>query len=250
MKYPTEFKAYKESGKDIHILTAYDACFAKLLADAGIDALLVGDSLANVVAGLDNTSQVTLDQIIYHSQLVKRGAPNTMVITDMPFLSYHCGPEDACKNAGKIIQQSNVQAVKCEVLPALLPTLKSIVDIGIPVMAHIGLTPQYVNQLGGFKKQGLATEISKALLELAQACEAIGCFAMVLECIDENCAKNISKTLTIPTIGIGSGKHCDGQVLVSQDLLGLSKAPKSFGIPDFKGEALVKKAVNAFKTGF
>lgn len=250
MKYPTQFRHFKENKKPIHILTAYDACFAKLLVDAGIDALLVGDSLANVVAGLENTSQVTLEQIIYHSQLVKRGAPHTMVITDMPFLSYHSGPEDACKNAGKIIQQSNVQAVKCEVLPALLPSLKSIIDIGIPVMAHIGLTPQYVNQLGGFKKQGSAAEMSAALIKLAQACEDIGCFAIVLECVDESCATKISKTLSIPTIGIGSGPNCDGQVLVTQDLLGLSKAPDSFGIPDFQGKVLLENAVKAFKKGF
>jgi len=245
--YPPDFIRYKKQKKPIFMLTAYDACMASLITNAGIDAILVGDSLGNVIAGLDSSIPVSLEQQLYHTTLVSRGAKQTCVVTDMPFLSYHCGKDDAIKQAGRLIKEGGAKAVKCELLPALMPTIKHLIDCGIPVMGHLGLTPQYHSQLGGFKKQGVTKQQQQYTLDLALEAQKIGCFSLVLESLDENLAKEITTQCTIPTIGIGAGKHCDGSVLVSYDLFGFTKGPSSFNIPVHDGVGFIKTCVNSFK---
>jgi len=204
------------------MLTAYDATMASIIDQCDIDMILVGDSLGNVVAGHKNTLPVTMDNMVYHTQMVTRGVENAMVIADMPFLS------DSVQDAGRLIKEGGAQAVKMEVIPAKLDAVKAIVDNGIPVMAHIGFVPQYVYQLGGYKVQGKTAASAKELLELAKKLEKIGCMAVLLELVPHELAQKITKAITIPTIGIGAGPHCTGQVLVTHDLLGftLKKVPK------------------------
>ena len=194
---------------------------ATLVDASGIDAILVGDSLGNVVLGYESTVPVTMDDIVHHLRAVTRGTKRAMVVGDMPFLSYHISREESVRNAGRLMQEGLAQAVKLEGGSEVAETVRAITNAGIPVMGHLGLTPQSVHQLGGFKVQGKGEEAARKLLSDAKSLEEAGVFAIVLECIPQQLAKLITESLSVPTIGIGAGVHCDGQVLVIQDLLGM-----------------------------
>lgn len=215
------FLKAKKNDQKISMLTAYDYSTAKLLDEAGVDSLLVGDSLGMVMLGYENTLQVTMEDMVHHCRAVSRGAERAMIIGDMPFLSYHISAEKSVRNAGRLVQQGHVQAVKLEGGSNILDNVKAIVKAQIPVMGHLGLTPQSVNMFGGFKVQGREEEQAKKIAEEALRLQDAGVFALVLECVPEQLAKIISGQLDIPTIGIGAGKYCDGQVLVMQDMLGM-----------------------------
>jgi len=212
----------KEKGERIVALTCYDALFARLLDASGIDILLVGDSLNQVLAGAASTLSATLEQMIYHTTIVRRGAERAMVICDMPFLTYQITPEDALRNCGRVMKETGCQAVKIEGGQPLAPTVRRLVDVGIPVMGHLGLTPQSVHALGGYRVQGRDDATAERLKADARALEDAGAFAVVLELVPAALASQITKALTIPTIGIGAGPACDGQVLVLHDMLGLN----------------------------
>lgn len=211
---------YKNKGKrKISILTAYDYSTAKLIDKCGIDALLVGDSLGMVCLGYKDTLSVTVDDMIHHAKAVVRGTEDAMVIVDMPFMSYEISVEDALRNGGRIIKESGADALKLEGGKDIIPQVEALVKSKIPVMGHLGLTPQSVNIFGGYKVQGKSEEDAKKLIEDAMALEKAGVFSIVLECVPAALAKIVSEKLSIPTIGIGAGKDCDGQVLVWQDLV-------------------------------
>ncbi len=220
--------ARKKSEKKITALTAYDYSFAKLLDSTSIDILLVGDSLGMVSQGHENTLSVTLDDVIYHTQAVKRGAQRALVVADMPFMSYQVSVEQAVTNAGRLIQQGGAAAIKLEGGARVANQVQSIVQAGIPVMGHVGLTPQSVHQFGGYKVQGKSFLDSKQIKQDAKALQKAGIFSLVLEGMPEELATEITHDLEIPTIGIGAGSNCDGQILVTHDLLGLNPdfAPK------------------------
>ncbi|TEB08370.1 3-methyl-2-oxobutanoate hydroxymethyltransferase [Pelotomaculum schinkii] len=214
-------KQMKAEGKPITMLTAYDYSMAKIVDDAGIDMILVGDSLGNVVLGYDSSLPVTMDDMIHHAKAVCRGISRTMVVTDMPFLSYQVSKEDAVRNAGRIMKETESQAVKLEGGKEIAEAVRAIVNAGIPVCGHLGLTPQSINQLGGFKVQGKDIAAARKMIDDALAIEEAGAFCLVLECVPTPLAKLITEKLQIPTIGIGAGPYCDGQVLVIYDVLGL-----------------------------
>jgi 3-methyl-2-oxobutanoate hydroxymethyltransferase len=218
--------ALKQSGKKISMLTAYDFTFAKIIDEAGIDIILVGDSLSNVYQGNETTLPVTLDEMIYHAKAVVKGSKNAFVVVDMPFGSYQVNDELALENAINIIKETNASAVKIEGGQEILMQVKKITTAGIPVMGHLGLTPQSIHQLGSFELQATHQNAQEKILNDAMALEKAGCFAIVLEKIPSSIAKEISTTLTIPVIGIGAGSNCDGQVLVINDLLGLDPSFK------------------------
>jgi 3-methyl-2-oxobutanoate hydroxymethyltransferase len=211
----------KRRGEPIVMLTAYDATMAGLLDRAGIDILLVGDSLGHVVLGLDTTIPVTLDAIIHHTRAVARGAKRALVIADMPFLSYQVNTEQAMRNAARIFQDGNAAAVKLEGGRPVADTVHKLTAAGLPVMGHLGLTPQHVHRLGGMRQQARDEEAVRELMLDASALENAGAFAVVLESIPDDVAACVTSRLSVPTIGIGAGPHCDGQVLVSYDVLGL-----------------------------
>ena len=213
-----EKKARKEK---ITMLTAYDYSTAMMVDQAGIDVILVGDSLGNVVLGYETTLPVTMDDMIHHTRAVARGTKNSLLVGDMPFLSYHVSIQEAVRNAGRFIQEGGAQAVKLEGGEERVDTIKAVLDAQIPVMGHIGLTPQSVHQFGGFKVQGRDVETARKLLRDAKALEAAGVFAIVLECVPAALAERITAEVSVPTIGIGAGPGCDGQVLVINDMLGL-----------------------------
>jgi 3-methyl-2-oxobutanoate hydroxymethyltransferase len=211
----------KQRGELITCLTAYDYSFARILDQAGVEILLVGDSLGCVVQGNHNTLAVTMDEMVYHTRLVVRGRQRALVIGDMPFLSYQVSKEQALQNAGRFLQEAGAEAVKLEGGVAVRETIEGIVKAGIPVMGHIGLTPQSVHQFGGYKIQGRERNRREIVLRDAQAVQDAGAFAVVLEGMPLDLAEEITGRLAIPTIGIGAGAHCDGQVLVLHDMLGL-----------------------------
>lgn len=215
------FQEAKENNRKISMLTAYDYSMAKIVDAAGIDSVLIGDSLGMVFQGHESTLPVTVDEIIYHTKTVVRGVKNALIVADMPFLSYHISKEEAVRNAGRMIKEGGAEAVKIEGGALFTETIKAIVDAQIPVMGHIGLTPQSVNAFGGFKVQGRDEQSAKRLLEDARLLEKAGVFAITLECIPDKLAQLITKSVSIPTIGIGAGKDCDGQVLVINDMLGM-----------------------------
>lgn len=215
------FQEAKDNNRKISMLTAYDYSMAKIVDAAGIDSVLVGDSLGMVFQGNESTLPVTLDEIIYHTKTVVRGVKNALVVADMPFLSYHVSKEEAVRNAGRMIKEGGAEAVKMEGGTLFSETIKAVVDAQIPVMGHIGLTPQSVNAFGGFKVQGKDEQSAKRIWEDAKLLEEAGVFAITLECIPDKLAQLITKSLRIPTIGIGAGKSCDGQVLVINDMLGM-----------------------------
>src|SRR6266567_7817403 len=211
----------KERGERIVMLTAYDATMARLFDRAGVDLLLVGDSLGNVILGLDTTIPVTLEAMIHHTRAVTRGTNRALVVADLPFLSYQVSPEQAIQNAGRIFQEGGAAAVKLEGGRAVAQTVRRLTGAGLPVMGHLGLTPQYVHHLGGMRQQARNDEAAQELITDALTLEDTGAFALVLEAIPEAVAEAATSRLKIPTIGIGAGPHCDGQVLVCYDVLGL-----------------------------
>jgi 3-methyl-2-oxobutanoate hydroxymethyltransferase len=215
------FKDAKREGRPISMLTAYDYTMACLLDEAGVDCLLVGDSLGMVMLGYENTLRVTMDEMIHHTKAVARGTRSALVIGDMPFLSYHLNVEESVRNAGRFVQEGGAEAVKLEGGRAVVDKVRAIVQAQIPVLGHLGLTPQSVNALGGFKVQGKDLETARILVEDALLLQDAGAFGIVLECVPAGVADLIREKLEIPTIGIGAGVHCDGQVLVIQDLLGM-----------------------------
>ncbi|HIJ73930.1 MAG TPA: 3-methyl-2-oxobutanoate hydroxymethyltransferase [Candidatus Hydrogenedentes bacterium] len=229
----TTLLKFKESGEKITALTAYDYPTAKLLDEAGLDIMLVGDSVGWVVQGRDDSLGVTMDMMVYHTSLVARAAERAMVVGDMPFMSYQVSAAEALRNAGRFITEGGAQAIKLEG-PAdkFGDAIRAIVHAGIPVMGHLGFTPQSVHQIGGYKIQGRGDEARERLKEEALGLEAAGCFAVVLELVNADVAAEITQALTIPTIGIGAGSGCDGQILVVHDILGLgirTKFSKVFG---------------------
>ena len=215
------FKEAKNNHTKLAMLTAYDYSTAKLQDEAGIHGILVGDSLGNVILGYEDTISVTMDDMIHHGAAVARGAKNALVVVDMPFMSYQTSVYDAVVNAGRLMKEGRANAVKLEGGVSVCPQIKAITDAGIPVMAHLGLTPQSINAFGGFKVQGKNEAAARKLIDDAKAVEEAGAFALVLECVPAKLAKIISEQLTIPTIGIGAGAGCDGQILVYQDMLGM-----------------------------
>jgi 3-methyl-2-oxobutanoate hydroxymethyltransferase len=216
-----DFAARKRQGEKIVMLTAYDATMARLLDRAGVDSLLVGDSLGTVILGLDTTLPVTLDAVVHHTRAVSRGAERAFVIADMPFLTFQVGVAEAVRNAGRLLQEGGAAAVKLEGGRPVIDVVKRLVDVGIPVMGHLGLQPQSVHQAGGYIKQATKPAQAEALLVDALALQDAGAFSLVLESIPADVARDVTRELTIPTIGIGAGPDCDGQILVSYDMLGL-----------------------------
>jgi len=215
------YRQKKERGEIITMLTAYDYPTAMSMDKAGVDSILVGDSLAMVVLGYENTLPVTMEEMLHHCRAVARGAKTSLLVGDMPFMSYQVSVEDAVRNAGRFLQEGGMDAVKLEGGRERADAIRAITGAGIPVMGHIGLTPQSVHQMGGFRAQGKTAIAAKRLVEDALLLEEAGCFSIVLESVPARLAKLISKKLSIPTIGIGAGNGCDGQVLVTHDLLGL-----------------------------
>lgn len=244
----TMFSKAKQTNRKLTMVTAYDYTSARLVDSAGIDAILVGDSLGNVMLGYENVLPVTVADMVHHASAVCRGTSNAFVVVDMPFMSYQISVEDALKNAGTLIKMTNANAVKLEGGIEMVPQIKAIVAAGIPVMAHLGLTPQSFNALGGYKVQGKQLEQARKLIADAQAVAKAGAFALVLECVPTALAKHISSHISIATIGIGAGTGCDGQVLVFQDLLGLNTefTPK-FVKKYLDGAALITQALHDFK---
>ena len=256
-KITTKFiKACKNSEKfnKISVLTAYDFFSAKLLDECEIDIILVGDSLGNVILGYDDTTKVTMEDMLHHTSAVSRGVKRALIVADMPFLSYHLGEYKAIENAGKLISQGGANAVKLEGGSEVAETVQSIVNAGIPVMGHIGLTPQSVNQLGGYGVQGKTEAQANKLIEDAKKLEACGAFAIVLECIPSELAEKITKSITIPTIGIGAGANCDGQVLVTHDMLGICGGyvpsfVKKYANLDVNIKEAITQYINEVKSG-
>ncbi len=243
----SSFQEAKKAGDKISMLTAYDYSTAKLLDDAGIDCLLVGDSLGMVMLGYEDTLQVTMDDMIHHSRAVARGVKRAMVVGDMPFLSYHISVEESVRNAGRLIQEGKAHAVKLEGGRDVIDKVSAIVKAQIPVMGHLGLTPQSVNMFGGFKVQGKSEEQARKIIEDALLLQEAGVFAIVLECVPEKLAKLITEKLQIPTIGIGAGKFCDGQVLVIQDMLGMYSDFKPKFVKQYAGLSHdIKDAVKTY----
>jgi len=243
-----DFLKKKVEQKKITMLTAYDYPFAKIVDEAGIDAIIVGDSVGMVVQGLENTLPVTMDEMIYHTNIVSRAVKNAMVIGDLPFMSYQASVEEAVRNAGRFLKDAGASAVKIEGGAEVAQHIRAMTKSDIPVMAHIGLTPQSIHRMGGYKIQGKNEESAKKLLEEAHIAEDAGAFSLLLEAIPKGLARKITEELSIPTIGIGAGPYCDGQVLVLHDVIGLferflPKFAKRYA--NLKDEAL--KAIIAYK---
>ena len=237
---------YKAKGQSIVALTAWDFAIAQILDTAGIDLILVGDSLAMVALGYESTLPLTLDEIIHHAKAVKRGVKNALIVVDLPFLSYQTSIEDAIRSAGRILKETGAQAVKLEGgYPAIVETVARLVEIGIPVMAHIGLTPQSVHQLG-YRQQGQTTVDRDRLIAAAIALQQAGAFSIVLEHIPADLALLISQKLTIPTIGIGAGTDCDGQILVTADFLGLTEHQPPFAKPYIDLRTIITTAIQNY----
>lgn len=240
-------KEMKREGRRIVMLTAYDYPAAKLADEAGVDMILVGDSLGMVVLGYESTVPVTLEDMVHHTKAVTRGAKHAFVVTDMPFLTYHGTVEEALRNAGRIMQEGLAKAVKIEGGAELAPLIRRCTQAGIPVVGHLGLTPQSVHQLGGYKVQGKTPEAAQKLLDDALALEEAGAFALVMECVPKQLAELVSRKLSIPTIGIGAGSGCDGQVLVYHDILSygsehVPKFVKKYG----DAGSLIKQAITQY----
>jgi 3-methyl-2-oxobutanoate hydroxymethyltransferase len=216
-----EIRSMKPEGKKISMLTAYDSSMARLLSSCDVDILLVGDSLGMVMLGYDSTVPVTMEEMLHHAKAVRRGAPDTFILGDMPFGANHTGERDAVKNGIRFLKEAGCDAVKLEGGLEMCGVVRALVDAGVPVMAHIGLTPQTASQLGGYKLQGKGLDDARRLLAEAKGLEAAGAFGLLIECIPDGLAEVITETISIPTVGIGAGVHCDGQVLVTHDLLGM-----------------------------
>lgn len=238
----------KRAGEKLVLLTSYDYTFGKIVDEAQVDGILVGDSLSMVVQGKENTMAVTMDEMVYHTKMVSRAVKHAMVIGDMPFMSYHVSVEEGIKNAGRFLKEGGAQAVKLEGGVEVVEKIRAIVRAEIPVMGHIGLTPQAVYRMGGYKVQGKTVNARKRLFEEAKMLEDAGVFSLVLEAIPIDLSKEISESLTVPTIGIGAGPHCDGQILVLHDVVGLFErfVPKFIKrYANLKEETI--KAINLYK---
>jgi 3-methyl-2-oxobutanoate hydroxymethyltransferase len=220
MRVP-DLKDMKRRGEKIVMLTAYDATMARLLERAGVDLLLVGDSVGMVVLGYENTLPVTLEEMLHHTRAVSRGATRALVVADMPFLTYQVNPDDAVRNAGRLLKEGGAAAVKVEGGRPMVDVVKRLVDVGMPVMGHLGLLPQSIHKMGGYVRQATRPAEAEALMDDALALEQAGAFAVVLEAVPAAVARDVTARAGIPTIGIGAGPDCDGQVLVSHDVLGL-----------------------------
>lgn len=218
----------KKEGKKITALTAYDAPTAQILNEAGVEIVLVGDSVGNVKLGHENTIPVTMADMLHHTKAVKRGNTSALLVVDMPYLSYQLTPEEAKVNAGQLIKEGGAEGVKLEGGLEVASTIKSLVEINVPVMGHLGFTPQSLYRIGGYKIQGKTPESAEKMITDARILEGAGVFAIVLECIPADLAERITKKVSVPTIGIGAGPHCDGQILVIDDLLGLTQKPPKF----------------------
>jgi 3-methyl-2-oxobutanoate hydroxymethyltransferase len=241
-----DLAAMKSRGEKISMLTAYDATMAGLFDQAGVDVLLVGDSLGMVILGGSDTLEVTMDDMVRHTRAVRRGTQRAMVAADMPFMSYQTSAADAIRNAGRLLQEGGAMAVKIEGGQPFIDTVERLVSAGIPVIGHLGLLPQSVRQLGGFKRPADTQEVGKILMDEAEALEHAGACALVLECIPEHLAQEVTARLRIPTIGIGSGPRCDGQVLVSYDVLGLTAKAPSFAKKYAQLDTVLTDAARAF----
>ncbi|MBT2693247.1 3-methyl-2-oxobutanoate hydroxymethyltransferase [Bacillus sp. ISL-55] len=228
MKQTTDFLKMKQTGNKIVMVTAYDYPSAKHAEQAEADMILVGDSLGMVVLGYDSTIPVTMEDMIHHSKAVKRGAGNTFIVVDLPFMSYHLSIKDTLINSARIMQETGANAVKLEGADEVLDHINALTKAGVPVVAHLGLTPQSVGVIGGYKVQGKSADAAKKLIDDAKKCEEAGAFAVVLECVPKQLAEQVSQSLTIPTIGIGAGAEVDGQVLVYHDIItyGVDRVPK------------------------
>ncbi len=242
-----DIKKMKVQGEKITVLTAYDYGMASILDESDIDIILVGDSLGMVVLGYDTTLPVTMEDMLHHTKAVSRAAQNALIVADMPFLSYQISPATALANAGRFLQEANAQAVKLEGGREYAETVQKIVSAGIPVMAHLGLTPQSIHQIGGYKVQGKKEDAARKIIEEAKILEEAGAFSLVLECIPEGLASEITHSLTIPTIGIGAGVNCDGQVLVINDMLGIYERFTPKHVKKYANLNLeIKKAVKTY----
>ena len=243
----TSIMQMKNSGHKISMLTAYDYTTARLLDEAGVNTILVGDSLGNVILGYEDTISVTVEDMIHHSAAVARGAKNALVVTDLPFMSYQTSVYDAVVNAGRLMKEGRAGAVKLEGGKEVCPQIKAIVSAGIPVVAHLGLTPQSINTFGGFKVQGKTEAAAKKLIEDANAVEEAGAFLLVLECVPAKLAKLVTESINIPTIGIGAGAGCDGQVLVIYDMLGMFSDFKPKFVKHFANAGdMIREAVKTY----
>lgn len=243
----TSIMQMKNSGHKISMLTAYDYTTARLLDEAGVNTILVGDSLGNVILGYEDTISVTVEDMIHHSAAVARGAKNALVVTDLPFMSYQTSVYDAVVNAGRLMKEGRAGAVKLEGGKEVCPQIKAIVSAGIPVVAHLGLTPQSINTFGGFKVQGKTEAAAKKLIEDAKAVKEAGAFLLVLECVPAKLAKLVTESINIPTIGIGAGAGCDGQVLVIYDMLGMFSDFKPKFVKHFANAGdVIREAVKTY----
>jgi 3-methyl-2-oxobutanoate hydroxymethyltransferase len=250
-----DLQAMKQRGERIAALTAYDYLFARILDQAGVEIILVGDSLASVVLGLETTLPITLDDMIYHARAVRRGVQRALVVVDLPFLSYQVSREDALRNAGRVMKETDAAGVKLEGgTPEISATIAALVAIGIPVMGHLGLTPQSVHSLGGYRVQGRGASARERLIAEARRLEAAGVFCIVLELVPGDLAGEITEAVAVPTIGIGAGAACDGQVLVLPDMLGLNqdfrpRFLRRFAELGADASTAVRAYVHAVKTG-
>jgi 3-methyl-2-oxobutanoate hydroxymethyltransferase len=247
VKQTTDFPKMKEKNEKIVMLTAYDYPSAKLAEQSGVDMILVGDSLGMVVLGYESTIPVTIEDMIHHSKAVKRGAPNTFIVVDMPFLTYHLSTKDTLLNAGRLIQETGAHAVKLEGADEVLEKISFLTKAGIPVCSHLGLTPQSVGVLGGYKVQGKDSLAARKLINDAKECERAGAFAVVLECVPKQITEEIAAALSIPVIGIGAGLQADGQVLVYHDILGygVDRVPKF--VKQFTSlDPIIKSSIQTF----
>lgn len=242
-----DIKKMKIDGEKITVLTAYDFGMASVLDECDIDMILVGDSLGNVVLGYDTTLPVTMEDMLHHTKAVSRAAHNALIVADMPFLSYQVSPETALANAGRFLKEADAQAVKLEGGQEQAETVHKITCAGIPVMAHLGLTPQSIHQLGGYKVQGKKEDAAEKMKQDAKSLEEAGAFSLVLECVPEKLAAEITSSISIPTIGIGAGVNCDGQVLVVNDMLGMNERMMPKFVKKYANLNLeIKKAVKTY----
>jgi len=243
-----DFQKKKDSGSKITMLTAYDCPMARLIDGAGIDAVLVGDSVGMVVLGYESTVNVTMEEMLHHAAAARRGIRRAFLIGDMPFMSYQASDEDAVRNAGRFVKEAGCEAVKVEGGSEIVPRVKAITNAGIPVLGHLGLTPQSVNKLGGYRVQGRDAESAARIEEDAARLQEAGCFALILECVPGDLSGRITTNSRIPTIGIGAGKGCDGQVLVTHDMIGyFDKFTPKFVKQYANVNPAIKEAIRKFR---
>lgn len=244
----TDIRSMKSAGEKITMLTAYDASMSRILESCEVDMLLVGDSLGMVMLGYDSTVPVTVDEMLHHAKAVRRGAPNSFIVGDMPYGSYQTGERDAIMNGIRFMKEAGCDAVKLEGGLSVCGVVKGLVEAGVPVMAHIGLTPQTASQLGGYKVQGKGIEDAKRMVAEAKALEKAGAFGIILECVPDKLAQVITDSLNMPTVGIGAGSGCDGQVLVTHDLLGMfDKFTPKFVKKFADLSSLIKEGIHTYK---